>query len=325
MADEEPKIALEQVGVYECGRQPKQVCFSPDGKFILLPLLDDSGIDIFSVEEKKITGRITPPEAEKCGFAEEIFIPPLNAYFVSQMMTASIHEYTYPGFVFKRTIKSEGEWSKFIAWCPEKKLLAVSNWLSNNISLIDYESGKVVRKIKTGSAPRGMVFTSKGENIISLSFESGKIEKFNVETGKRISEIKIEKGAMRHIVISDDEKTAYASDMYHRAVYEIDLKEFKIKRTAKVFNNPNTIALLKNKWLFVSCRGPNNPSDYTKRSPVDGKIYVIDASTMKTETTITGGNQPTGLALSPDGKLLCFSNFQDATIEVWSIEENISE
>ena len=170
-----------------------------------------------------------------------------------------------------------------------------------------------------------MVFTDGGKYLISLSFESGKIEKFNTDTGKRLSEIKIEKAAMRHIVLSEDEKTAYVSDMFHRAVYEINLTEFKIKRTVKVFNNPNTIALLKNRWLFVSCRGPNNQSDYTKRSPVDGKIYVIDTSTMKTETTITGGNQPTGLALSPDGQLLCFSNFQDATIEVWSIEENISE
>lgn len=317
--DVQPRIMLEQVGVYQCGKQPKQVCFSPDGKLILLPLLDDTGIDVFSVEEKKITQRISPEDSEKCGFAEELFLPQLGSYFVSQMTTASVHEYTYPGFIFKRTIKTEGEWSKFISYCPQKNLLAVSNWLSNNISLIDYDTGKVLRKIKTGRAPRGMVFVEEGEKLLSLSFESGKIEKFEVDTGKRISEIKIDKAAMRHIVLSEDEKTAYVSDMYHRAVYEINLKDFKINRTVKVFNNPNTIALLKNRWLFVSCRGPNNKTDYTKRSPENGKIYVIDTNTMKTETTITGGNQPTGLSISPDGYLLCFSNFQDATLELWKI------
>ena len=35
--------------------------------------------------------------------------------------------------------------------------------------------------------------------------------------------------------------------------------------------------------------------------------------------TFYGGNQPTGLDVSPDGSLLCFSNFQDANIELYKI------
>ena len=72
-------------------------------------------------------------------------------------------------------------------------------------------------------------------------------------------------------------------------------------------------------FIFASTRGPNNPKDYTKRSPSNGKIHIIDADTMSIVKTFYGGNQPTGLDVSPDGSLLCFSNFQDANIELYKI------
>jgi DNA-binding beta-propeller fold protein YncE len=76
---------------------------------------------------------------------------------------------------------------------------------------------------------------------------------------------------MRHIVSSDDGKKAYVSDMYFRQIYEIDLSTLEILRKVQVHNNPNTIALANGKWLFVSCRGKNNPVDYTLRSLENGK------------------------------------------------------
>lgn len=311
---------LTKIGTYKCGRQPKQVLFSPDNKYVIMPLLEDTGFDIFSVEEKKVIKRITPPNSEKEGFAEGIFIPEKNAFFVSQMTTGNIYEYSYPDFYFRRTISTTGNWSKFIAWSNEKNLLAVSNWISNDVSIIDYNSGKCLRKLKTGAAPRGLYFINKGQEIISLSFDSGKIEKFDVDTGKKLNTISIENGAMRHIVMNKNQTKAYISDMYYRSIYELDMISFKITRKTQVFNNPNTIDLLNDRWLFVSSRGPNNKEDYTKRSPVNGKIQIIDITTMKIVNSFEGGNQPTGLDVSDDGRFLCFSNFQDENIELYEIK-----
>ena len=311
---------LTKIGSFKCGRQPKQVLFSPDSKYIIMPLLADTGFDIFSLEEKKIIKRITPPDSKQTGFAEGLFIPGKKVFLVSQMTTGKLHEYTYPGFEFKRSISTEAEWSKFIAWSPEKQLLAVSNWISNTISIIDYEKGTVLRQISTAAAPRGLYFINDGKEIISLAFDGGKIEKFDVDTGKLLDKISISKSAMRHIVVNKAETQAYVSDMYFKTVYDIDLETFAITKQIKVFNNPNTIDLYKDRWLFVSCRGPNNPDDYTKRSPKNGQIYIIDTNDMTEVTHFEGGNQPTGLDVSPDGRFLCFSNFQDRNIELYSIE-----
>jgi len=314
------ELSLTKLGTFPCGQQPKQVLFSPDSKIIALPLLDDKGFDLFSVAEKKVIKRITPPNAEQLGFAEGLFIKEKNVFLVSQMTTGNLYEYSYPDFQLKRTIKTGGNWSKFIAYNPQKDILAVSNWLSNTVSLIDYKTGKVLKLLKTGAAPRGMIFTEKGENIIVLCFDGGKIQKFAVETGIKLAEKSVEKSAMRHIVSADTENRAYVSDMYYGKIYEIDTNSLEIIREVKVHNNPNTIALANGRWLFVSCRGKNNPVDYTLRSPENGKIYIIDTSTMAVERIFTGGNQPTGLDISPDGKTLCFSNFQDGNIELYSIE-----
>lgn len=310
---------VKKIATYKCGRQPKQVLFSPDSKYIIMPLLDDTGFDIFSIEEKKIIKRIQPPNAAKAGFAEGLFIPEKNVFLVSQMTTANLYEYSYPGFEYKRTIPTTGEWSKFIAFSSQKQLLAVSNWVSNDLSIIDYKSGQCIKKIDTGAAPRGLYFIEDGKEIISLSFDAGLIEKFDVASGKRINYIKVDKAAMRHIVLNDDATNAYVSDMYHRLVYQVDLATFKITGKTQVFNNPNTIKLYENRWLFVSSRGQNNKEDYTKRSPENGKIQVIDTQTMEVVISFEGGNQPTGLDISPDGKYLCFSNFQDENIELYEI------
>lgn len=306
---------------FKCGSQPKQVVFSPDGKVIAIPLLDDDGFDVFSVDEKKVTERVKPAKSSSKGFAECIFIPEKNAFFVSQMTTGSIYEFSYPGFEFKRTIKTGGKWSKVIAWNPEKEVLAVSNWVSNDVSIIGYKDGKVLRKIKTAAAPRGLLFTDSGKSLIVLTFDGGKIQKFNVDDGKKLKENAVDKSAMRHIVRGGGGK-AFVTDMFHATVYEIDTETLKITRKVKVQKNPNTLAIF-GKRLFVSCRGRNNPTDYTKRSPENGFIIEIDTETMQIVRSIQGGNQPTGLDVSGDGKTLCFSNFQDAEIVLMPVDDEL--
>lgn len=318
--NQEEAPVLEKVGTYKCGRQPKQVLFSPDDKYIIMPLLEDTGFDIFSMEEKKVIRRVLPPNSAKQGFAEGLFLPQKGTFLVSQMTTGNLYEYSYPNFEYKRTIPTGGTWSKFIAYSPEKDLLAVSNWISNDVSLIEYGTGKIIRLIKTGKAPRGLAFLEEGKTLLSLSFESGIIEKFSVEDGKRLNSLSITNAAMRHIVLNKEKTKAFISNMYHAEIYELDLLSFKISRKTKVYVNPNTIDLLNDRYLFVSSRGYNNPADYTKRSPYNGRITIIDTLSMKAVNVFEGGNQPTGLAVSNSGKFLCFSNFQDQNIEIYSIK-----
>ena len=89
---------------------------------------------------------------------------------------------------------------------------------------------------------------------------------------------------------------------------------------ASVDRNPNTIQLSPDKrLLFVSCRGKDNPQTYIKPGPEYGSVFVIDAHTGAILDVIVGGNQPTGLDITLDGKFLAFSDFLDHKIKIFSI------
>jgi len=147
--------------------------------------------------------------------------------------------------------------------------------------------------------------------------------KYSTKTWTRAAGVNRYAAAMRHVVLSPDEEVCYVSDLCHNFIYEIDAVTLRILHSYKVFNNPNTIEITKDgRFLFVSCRGPDNPKSYLLRSPENGRIYVIDTVKKEVVQEIDGGNQPTGLDLSPDDRYLAFSNFRDdSNFELYDVSD----
>ncbi|MBN2535374.1 MAG: YncE family protein [Spirochaetales bacterium] len=321
---QEKPLFMHQIGVYSCGSAPKQVDFSPDDRYIYITLLGSSGFQIFDVKKREIIQKIYVGQwYSRCGFVEGLFIEKYRSYFVSQMTTARIFEYTINENdvpEYKRSISTEGVWSKVIAYSEPLDLLAVSNWCSNDVSLIEYASGKVVKKLTGIIVPRGLAFSHDGKYLYVASYEGGLILKYATDTWEEKGRFFKKYGAMRHIRVSPDDRKVFISNMLHREVYEIDAESFKLVHTYKASFNTNSIDITADaKLLFVSNRGPNNPENYTLRSPENGKIMVFDLERKELLTSFSGGNQPTGLDVSNDGNLLAFSNFNDNTIELYEI------
>lgn len=315
------EIKLTPIGIIECGKQPKQVSFSLHDKYVFISLLDGEGFEVLDVEELAIIKKIKVPFSEKKGYVEGLFINKYKTFFISQMTTGNIYEFDVSSDIkYLRTIYSHGSWSKFIAYCEKKDLLAVSNWISNDISVIEYKTGDLIKKIENIIVPRGISFSNDGDYLYACSFEGGQIIRYSTNDWQQKDVIYI-KGVPRHIVLDSKNTLAYVSDMACGVVYEIDTSTFKILNTIKVYYNPNTIDITPDdSYLFVSNRGPNNPNGYLKRSLKNGEISIINCKTKKIIGRIEGGTQPTGLDVSNNGKLLAFSNFQDNTVEIYRIE-----
>ncbi len=311
------------VQVFNTGVQPKSLVFVNE-KTIAVPLLKDSGIDIINIEtgDKK---RITPPShfAKKQGFVESLVLEHKNELWVSQMTTGSIHIFDLVSLEYKTTIKSSGAWGKVMAYNPKTNRVYLSNWTSHDISVINPDKKIEERKIKTKAVPRGMAFSEDGKFIYCAQFEDASGNSRCKLLKKRLSDFKTiaergKFGAKRHIVTDYKKNRYYVSDMLNGTVEVYSLKDDSLIASIPVFSHPNTIALNPDgSRLFVSCRGPNNPTKgYLYKGLVMGRLDVIDTEKLERIESIEAGNQPTGLAVSPDGKKIVLSDFLDNRIRV---------
>jgi YVTN family beta-propeller protein len=306
---------------------PKSIAFTPNGEeFWVTSLMNKSrGVVVFEAKTGKHKQDIILPGG---GGVEIIFNSEGSLAFVSQMETGRVFEIDAKTKKILRIFNTESTWTKVLTLSPDQKLLYASNWSGNDISVISLETGKVLYKIPTVSTPRGIYATEDGNTLYVAGFGEGEIQKINLKT-KTSSVLYKSGGAMRHIVGDEEKGVFYFSDMGKNTIFRIDMKTNEVKEFVKTDANPNTIALTPDKKvLIVSNRGRNHPSgNYNIPGPEWGSVLFFDTATGKMLDALVGGNQPTGLAISPNGRYLAYSNFLDGNIvfcEIPSFEKLIS-
>lgn len=313
---------LEQVAVISTGKHPKSVEFTPDGRYMVSALLEGSGVDIISAENFKHVKRVEFPEkyAKMKNFVEIVFLPGKNEMWVSQMSTNSVHVIDMKDFTYKLTIPSKGIWTKIIAFSNDYKLAFASNWESHDISVIDVDQYKVIKKIKVAGIPRGMAVTDDNKYLYVCIFSSGQMQKIDLKTLNVVKTMNFPHGAKRHIILDKKKNLFYISDMYRGSIYVLNPVDDKVIKEIPVDSKLNTAELSPDgKFIFVSSRGPNNRESYLLKGPIFGKVFVIDTDTLEIREWIWGRNQPTGLDVSPDGKYMVFTNFLNDELELYRI------
>jgi len=313
---------LEQLAVIKTGMHPKSVEFTPDGKYMVSALLEGTGVDIISTETYKLVKRVSFPEkfAKQRNFVEIVFLPERNEMWVSQMATNSVHVVDMKDFTYKLTIPTLGIWTKIIAFSNDHKLAFVSNWESHDVSVVDVEKYKVIKKIKVAGIPRGMAVTEDNKFLYVCIFSTGEMQKIELSSLKIVKTMKFPKGAKRHIILDKKKNLFYVSDMYRGSIYVISPVDDKVVKEIPVDSKLNTAKLTPDgRYIFVSSRGPNNSESYLLKGPKFGKVFVIDTATYEIKEWIWGRNQPTGLDISPDGKYMVFTNFLNDELELYKI------
>lgn len=299
---------------FETGSNPKQVAFSPDGREIWASLLGGRGVEIFSSETGERIGQVT---LGKHGAVEVIFTSDGKTVYASQMESASVFEIDRASRTVRRQLPTRGSWTKVMVLSADERTLYAANWVSNDVAEIDLTSGKVRRSIPTVKTRRGLYLSPEGSRLFVAGYDGGDIQRIDLKTGA--SKILLHSGgAMRHLV-GDGRGRLYADDMALDRVYVIDLATEAVRVLAQTNEKPNTIDLTPDgRVLYVSNRGENG-SSYYQPGPEWGSVLAIDTESGKVLDAIVGGNQPTGLDVSPDGRRLAFSDFLDNRVRVYAI------
>ena len=304
------------------GNAPKSCFFSPNGLSVAVTLLNqkETAVQFFKTDSFIKTKTLYPycdiKEKNK-GYAEG-FWKNNNEFWFTRMTTGDFFIWHKNKDSLER-FDSKGTWTKIIKPNPKQTLVAMSHWISNSVTIFDVNTKSLFRKIETGKTPRDIVWINDSVFATAL-FGVGDIEVYNVNNGKKVKTIKGFGGNARDIQYDRENKMLYYSNMGLAKIYKYDWANKIYLGYIKVDSKPNTIRLSPdNNYLFVSCRGPNNSKGYTRRSPRDGEIFIIDTEKWENIVKWRAGNQPTGLDISACGKFLAQTDFQDNKITVWLI------
>jgi DNA-binding beta-propeller fold protein YncE len=301
------------------GSNPKQVAFTPDGRQLWVPLLGSRGVEVFDAGTGARLGLVTLGTSG--GGVEVVFRADGTRAYVSQMETASVYEIDTATRRVLRRLPTGGNWTKVVALSADESTLWAANWVSDDISEIDLATGRLRRRIPTVRTPRGLAVDPSGSSLWVAGFEHGELSRIELSSGAHTPVVRTG-GAMRHVVIDASRARLYADDMGTDTVFRADLAAEPPIAPAftRTDSHPNTIDLSPDgRLLFVSNRGRNNPSGYGNPGPEWGTVIVFDAETGRRLDTVVAGNQTTGLDVSPDGRLLAFTDFLDNRLVVMEI------
>src|SRR5215207_1582187 len=304
-----------KLGVVSTGPAPKQVAFAPDGREMWVTLLGGHSMQVF---DRATLRRKAEVRLGRHGAGEVIFSRDGSTVYASQMETASVFEIDRRTRTVRRQLPTKGVWSKVMALSSDERTMYVANWVSNDVSEIDLASGRVRRLLPTVGTPRGLYPTSDGKRLYVAGYARGELASIDLATG-RSTVLLATGGAMRHLVADPVSGRLYADDMGTDEVYVVDLPTGKVRKLADTDSTPNTMDLSPDgRVLYVSNRGRNG-SNYYLPGPEWGSILAIDTRTGRTLDAIVGGNQPTGLDVSPDGRTLAYSDFLDDRVTLYVI------
>ena len=313
----DPAGALHhKLGEVATGSMPKQVAFSPDGNELWVTALGEPGIEVYDVPTLEL---VTEVPTGDYGTVEVVFDRDGRRAYVSQMQTASVFEVDVATHAVVRELRTGSSWSKVMALSPDERTLYVENWSGHDVSEIDLATGRVRRRLPTVDTPRGLYVTPDGARLFVAGYGGGELQRIDLRTGDSETVLSTG-GALRHLVGDPERGLLYADDMATDEVYVVDLETETARKLADTDHMPNTIDLTPDgRVLYVSNRGENNPVSYGLPGPEWGSVLALDAATGRPLDAIVGGNQTTGLDVSPDGALLAFSDFLDNRVSLYEI------
>ncbi len=313
---------MRYIGTADCGEQPKSVEYFGKENLAVVALLRGRGVQIFDGRSGELVRNIDIPEpyGSKLGFVETVYLEEREEIWVSQMDSRMIHIIDAVKLEYLESVPSGGLWTKILTVSPDGRRIYASNWITEDLGVINTETRELEYNIPLSGIPRGSAFTSDGEYLYVCIYETGNIEKINAEKGTTDSLIQTGPGAARHIVYDNIHNLFYVSDMWHGTVYSLNPRTDRVENRIRVGPNLNTIKLSNDgRYLFVSSRGRNNPRTYLIKGPEFGTVSVIDTESFQIIDRVFGGNQPTGLAVSPDNDTLIFTDFLDMRLEYYDI------
>lgn len=198
-----------------------------------------------------------------------------------------------------------GSVPKFVATSPDNRLVLVSNWCTWDLSVVDAQANKEIKRIKLGKYPRGIVVDSASQKAYvavmgSYDIAIVDLNNFAVAWLKNIGD------SPRHLSIDPAGKYLYATLNGEDRVVKIDLSTGKVLKKVFTGQAPRSMIISDDgQRLYVVNYNSNT-------------VSKINTSDMKVLQTVNVNANPIGITYDPQTKqvwVACYSGsimvFQD--------------
>lgn len=222
---------------------------------------------------------------------------------------------------------------KYVSASPDERYVAITHWGDNTVGLIDTSSGEpalfeyvdhftVEEKLpqntlagtdrdKTcGFCLRGTVFSPDGDYLLVARMGKGGVAGFHIPTRRYLGSVMNIRSTPRHLVLSPDTQTLYASSNYLGYVSKVSLKSLIASLEAaggRRVNGP--------RWDEVSVGKGARTLDVSHDGSLlfvavndTSELVVVDSASLQIITRMTVDPYAVGLAVAPDSSAVILTS-----------------
>jgi YVTN family beta-propeller protein len=248
---------------------PVEAAFSPDSKFAYVSNYKMYGGGWNPITDDSCQGRSWDPS------------------YVYRISTTS--------FAIDQVIEV-GAVPKFLAVSPDNKFVVVSNFCSQDVSVIDIARGLEVQRVLVGSHPRGIAITNDSKTAYVTVMGGGII--VAIDLGNFATRTLNSAGyTPRHIVLSPDNSVMYVSNNKAGSVRAINPQADTVIATVRTGTEPRTMVM-----------SEDGASLYVVNYQ-DDQLSKIRTSDMKVIQTIATGDRPIGVTYDAEMRQVWVANY----------------
>ncbi|KAA3632788.1 MAG: YncE family protein [Calditrichaeota bacterium] len=146
-----------------------------------------------------------------------------------------------------------------------KDILLVSNENSDNVTIIDQLTYKILDVLKTNKGPRGMVYAEQNQLLFVANSKSDNISIYNILNLQKIKDISLNNGdEPSRLILSDDEQYLYILNYGSKSLSIVNLLSYQEESRVYDFEDLYAIALDETKgYLYIS-------------EPLSNKVRIFD-------------------------------------------------
>lgn len=180
----------------------------------------------------------------------------------------------------------------------------MSNWSSNDVSMVDLETRAETLRIPVGAHPRGIAVTAAGTLLVA-NHADDTLSFLDAVTGDALFEPANPGGCPRHVILSPDERWAYVSTQSTGQVVRLDAATGAIVAHWDGGRNLKTIDVTADgRYVFTAVN-------------LGTEVGVIDTEDGTTRYfTVRGIEKPSGLDATPDGRRVYVTGWLDCHLYV---------